>query len=270
MSPLDALVLVAAAALAGALNSVVGGGSFVAFPALLLVGVAPVSANATTALALWPGSLASTVAYRRELRQPPRAVLAALIGASAVGGTLGALLLLRTPNATFIRLIPWLLLLASALFTFGGPAMARLAARAGSDRHPASPSQSGPTSAPGGKLVLVAAALTQLAIATYGGYFGGGMGIMMLAVWSTLGMTDIHRMNGLRVLVALVINGVALVAFIAAHAIAWTAALPMMVAATATGWFGAAVARRVAPRHVRRFVIAVAWSMTAYFFLHHP
>ncbi len=244
-----ALLFVAAAA-GGLLNSVVGGGSFVAFPALVLAGVAPISANATTTFALWPAALASAVAYRKDLTQP-RAVVVTLALASFVGGALGGLLLLRTPNATFVKLIPWLMLFAAVLFT-AGPAIARGVGRAG-DR---------PLST--GALAIVTCA--QLAIAIYGGYFGGGMGIMMLAVYSAFGLGDVHAMNALRTLLAILLNGVALATFVWAGAIAWRPGLLMVAGATVFGYVGAAVARRLPARAVRVFVLVVAWAMTVYFF----
>jgi uncharacterized membrane protein YfcA len=246
----DGALVLLAAAVGGALNAVVGGGSFVAFPALLIAGVPPVSANATTTLALWPGALASTIAYRHDIDEP-RTRLAVLAGASLVGGVLGAFALLHTSNTTFVRLVPWLMLLSAALFSAGGRLTARLRDRASG----------------AGTGMLVGGALVQLLISIYGGYFGGGMGIMMLAAWSAMGMTDIHAMNGLRSLLGTLINGVALVAFVAAGAIAWAPGLLMVAGATASGYFGAALARRVDPRRVRQFVVAVAWAMTAWFFL---
>lgn len=250
MSPVLTGLLFLASVLGGALNSVVGGGSFVAFPALLFAGVPAVSANATTTFALWPAAVGSLVAYRRDLRQPRRLVVAFSL-TSLIGGGLGALLLLGTSDRTFVRLVPWLLLFASLLFSFGG----KLALRLGAHE-----SENGAT-----RIALGTAA--QLVISIYGGYFGGGMGIVMLALWSVLGMTDLHAMNGLRTLLVILINGVALTAFIVAGAVAWRPGLVMVVGATAAGYFGAAWARRVDPRWVRRFVLAVAWAMTGYFFV---
>lgn len=242
-------LLFAAAAVGGLLNSVAGGGSFFTFPALLVSGVSPVSANATSAVALWPGTLASALAYRRELLGM-RAVLPGLCAASLAGGLLGAIVLLRTPDATFARLVPLLMLLASLLFTFGGMATRRLAAvdRARQARPP----------------VLLYA--VQLVIATYGGYFGGGIGIMMLASFSVLGLRDIHAMNALKTLLATVINLVAIVTFFSAGAVSVRPGLVMMVAATLAGYWGATLARRTDPDKVRRVVLVVAWTLTVYFF----
>jgi uncharacterized membrane protein YfcA len=246
------LVLFYAAALGCALNAVVGGGSFVAFPALLFAGVPAVSANATTAFALWPGALASIIAYRRELKQPP-ARLWWFGAASVAGGALGALLLMRTPNTTFVRIIPWLMLFATVAFTFGRALTRRLGLL-------------GKGGASDGMGALVVGAAAQLFISIYGGYFGGGMGIVMLATWSLLGMSDLNAMNGLRTLLSALINGVAVAWFISAGAVSWRPGLVMVAGATCAGYGGAALARRIDPEWVRRFVMAVAWAMTGYFF----
>jgi len=234
-----------AAALGGALNSVAGGGSFLAFPALLFVGIPPVPANATTTIALWPGSLASAVAYRRELADQRRMLLPLGV-AALLGGLTGSLLLLRTSESTFVLLIPWLLLFATLLFTFGAPLAKRLAGKT--------------------RLPLALAALAQLVISVYGGYFGGGMGIMMLAVLTLLGMTHLHRMNALKNSLGTLINGVAVVAFVIAGAVRWEPASVMILGGIAGGYAGAATARRLDPRYVRVFVLVVAWTMTLYFF----
>jgi uncharacterized membrane protein YfcA len=239
-------LLFVAAAIGGAINSVAGGGSFVAFPALLFAGVAPVPANATNTIALWPGSVASAVAYRRELHDVRRELLPLGV-ASLVGGGAGSVLLLRTSDHTFVLLIPWLLLFATVLFSFG----TALTRKIGGDAQ-----------AP-----LAVGIGAQLFIGLYGGYFGGGIGIMMLAVLSLLGMTDIHRMNSLKAVLGTLVNGVAVVAFIVAGAVAWAPAAVMVVGGIAGGYAGAAIARRVEPRLVRRLVLVVAWSMTGYFFL---
>jgi uncharacterized membrane protein YfcA len=240
-----AALLFVAAAIGGAINSVAGGGSFVAFPALLFAGVPAVPANATNTIALWPGSAASALAYRSELGDVRREIIP-MGAASLVGGLLGSLLLLRTPNHTFVLLIPWLLLFAALVFSFG-KAASRVFAH-------------------GAHASLATAVTAQCAISVYGGYFGGGMGIMMLAVLSLLGMTAVHRMNALKTVLATLINGVAVVAFICARAVVWAPGLVMVVGGIAGGYAGATVARRTRPQHVRSLVLAIAWTMTAYFF----
>jgi uncharacterized membrane protein YfcA len=241
-----AVMLFLAAAAGGAINSVAGGGSFVSFPALLFAGVPSVPANATNSIALWPGSVASAFAYRRELGDARRQLLPLGVAGFA-GGLAGSVLLLKTSDRTFVLLIPWLLLFATLLFSFGG----RLARTIGS-------------SARGS---IVAGSVLQLLVSVYGGYFGGGMGIMMLAILSILGMTDIHRMNALKAILAALVNGVAVIAFVVAGAVDWTPGAFMIAGGTLGGYGGAAAARQVDPKHVRWLVMAVAWSMTAYFFV---
>lgn len=225
-------------------------------PALISVGVPPVVANATSAVALWPGSMASAWAYRRELASTVR-WLPALGVTSLLGGLVGALLLIRTSNAGFLRLLPWLMLVASVTFTFGGP-LSAWGARRGS--HHAASERMGHR--PTGWAVLL-----QLIIAIYGGYFGGGMGIMMLAVLALTGMTHIHTMNGLKALLAVAINSIAVVEFARTGAVAWSPAVVMILGATVGGYAGAALARRLRGDHVRWVVIVIAWAMTVYFFV---
>ena len=249
-----------AALLGGALNSVAGGGSFVTLPALLYAGITPVVANATSTLALWPGSVSSAIAYRHDIRTPNPALL--LLGsASLIGGLLGALLLVRTSDTSFMRLLPWLMLLAAATFTFGG--RVRLG-RSVTDAERSLEARSRAFTTVRWKMLGIL--LVQLAIATYGGYFGGGMGIMMLAALSVVGMTDIHEMNGLKALLGATINGVALAEFIRSHTVSWGPGLVMVVGGIIGGYVGAALARKTERRVVRALVIAIGWSMTIYFF----
>jgi uncharacterized protein len=166
--------------------------------------------------------------------------------ASVAGGLVGSVLLLRTSDRTFVLLIPWLLLLAASLFSFGGYVTRRVSARA--------------------QASLRFAVIVQLVISLYGGYFGGGMGIMMLAVLSLLGMSDIHRMNALKTALATLINGIAVIAFILAGAVDWPPGAVMIVGGILGGYAGASVARKVSPARVRVVVLIVAWTMTAYFF----
>jgi uncharacterized protein len=239
------VLLFAVGAIAGAINSVAGGGSFIVFPTMLLIGVTPVAANATTAVALWPAGLGSVSAYRHHLPDS-RALVLVLCTASLIGGALGAALLLGTSDATFARILPWLMLSASAVFTFGS----RLA----------KPRASRPS------VELLFAAIVQLVIATYGGYFGGGMGILMLATFTLLGMTHIHEMNALKVLLGILINGAAVIAFFAASKVVIATAIPAAAGAIAGGFGGASIARRVPPARVRAFVLVFAWGLTAWFF----
>lgn len=244
------MVLFVAGVLGGALNAVAGGGSFVAFPALLFTGVPPIPANATNSFALWIGVTASGGAYRSRL-DISRRVLVPLIVTSILGGVAGAFLLLRTPAQTFMHVLPWLMLGATALFAFGKklarPGVSGLA-------HDASTG------------ALAGAAIFEFFVAIYGGYFGGGMGIMNLAMLAALGMTDIHAMNALKVVLSGVINGVAVVTFILAHAIYWPQGIVMTVGAIVGGYFGAHYAQKLPQPWIRAFVIVVGVGMTVYFF----
>ncbi len=248
MTLVEVLWVSGASLLAGALNAVAGGGSFFTVPSLIFLGVSPVVANATSTVALWPGSLASGWGYRREVKAERKTALELSL-VSAVGGVAGALLLVWTPADVFLRLLPFLMLAATLFFTFGPRIRAALGARGGEEsrRWPA--------------LVL------QAIIAVYGGYFGGGMGLMMLAAFALMGMTDIHRMNGLKSLMGALINGLAVGTFIVARVVDWTIVLPMVAGAIAGGYLGATVARRLPGVYVRRFVIAVGWAMTVAFFV---
>ena len=251
-----------AAFLGGAMNAVAGGGSFIALPALIVAGVPAVSANATNTLALWPASVSSAWAYRREVAATRDRVLS-LAWVSLAGGILGGLLLLGTSDESFLRLLPWLLLIAAVTFSFA-PSVQRHF-----DRRPGRPAgtQAGAPGEPAGRASRLAALALQFLIAIYGGYFGGGMGIMMLASLAVYGMTNIHHMNAVKSVLAVVINGVALAEFIALGAIAWTPGLVMVAGGIAGGYVGAATARRVPPPYVRALVNVIAWGMTIYFFV---
>jgi uncharacterized protein len=244
------IFLFVAGALGGALNAVAGGGSFIAFPALMFAGVAPISANATNTVALWVGVTASTGAYRKHL-DISRRVMVPLAVTSVVGGIGGAFLLLRTPAHTFLRVLPWLMLGATLLFMFGG----RLArgSKSGLARDAST-------------AAIAAAATFELVVSVYGGYFGGGVGILNLAMLAALGMTDIHAMNALKVVLGGIINAVAVVMFAVAGAIAWKPGVSMIVGAILGGYFGAHYAQKLPQSWIRTFVIAVGTGMTIYFF----
>lgn len=247
-----ALLLFGAAFLGGALNSVAGGGSFITFPTLIFTGAPSIDANATSTVALWPGSAASAGAYRAELRITRHLLVMSIV--SIVGGLAGALVLLRTPSVTFDRLIPFLLLLATLLFTCSGAITARLR-RFVAHKHETS------------LAALVGVAGVQLVIATYGGFFGGGIGILMLAALALMGMEDIHEMNAVKTLLATCINGVAVVAFLVARAVLWPQVGIMVAGGIAGGYVGASMARRINPKYVRRVVVTVGFVLTTYFFV---
>jgi uncharacterized protein len=254
MTFLQVFILFIAAILGGTLNSVAGGGSFITLPALIFTGVLPINANATSTVALWPGSLASVGAYRQELAKQKRSLVILLSVTSLIGGILGAELLLNTSQSTFVKLLPYLLLLATVLFALSGPVTARLR-----ERSTRGSSFSWPT--------MVGISLLQLVIAIYGGYFGGGIGILMLATLGLMGSENIHEMNAMKTLLTTFINGVALVLFIIKGIVAWHEAIVMIIGATIGGYGGAYFARRLDPRVVRWFVIAVGVVMTIYFFV---
>jgi uncharacterized protein len=249
-------LLFLAAFVGGSLNAVAGGGSFITLPALMYSGVAPVAANATSAFAMWPASLSSVIAYRRELVIRGRWV-ALLAAASVIGGLLGGFLLISNSDSSFLRVLPWVMLVTAVTFTFSEV----IARRVGQ------PSSEPPASSSDLSAHRVAAVLLQLAIAGYGGYFGGGMGIMMLATFAIAGMKDIHEMNGLKLVLSVAINGVALAEFIATGAVAWMPGLVMVAGGIAGGYVSAATARRIDQRYVRLFIVVIAWILTVYFFI---
>lgn len=241
----------AAGALGGAINAVAGGGSFIAFPALLFTGVPPVPANATNTLALWVGVTASGGAYRNRLNISRR-VMIPLIATSVVGGLAGAFLLIKTPAQTFLKVLPWLLLGATLLFAFGKHLTGRIAAGISSDAS---------------RAAIAGAAVFELGVAIYGGYFGGGMGIMNLAMLAALGMTDIHAMNALKVVLGGVINGVATITFVVTGAIAWPQGIVMTAGSILGGYFAAHWSLKLPQAWIKNFVILVGAGMTVYFFV---
>jgi len=241
-------VAFAAALVAGAINSVAGGGTLITFPVLIWIGLPSVTANATSTVAVWPGSLGSIGGYRRELKGLTWRSYVLLVP-SAIGGIIGAVLLRMTPAQLFDRLVPLLILFATFLFMLQEP-IQRIIRRGTPGGH------SGATS------WVVGAIIFQFFVALYGGYFGAGIGILMLAALGILGYTDIHQMNGLKNLLALAINGVAALYFISMGMVRWPEAIIMAVGAIVGGYGGAGVARKIGPAGVRRIVIIIGFSMT--------
>jgi uncharacterized membrane protein YfcA len=227
------------------MNSVAGGGSFLSFPSLVFAGVAPISANATNNAAMWVGTIGSARGYREEVAAH-RAVLLPVIAVSIVGSLIGACLLLVTPAALFQRLIPWLLLFATVVFALS-PRLTRSA-----------PPQ--PRHAPWQLAV-------QFCVAIYGGYFGAGMGILMLAVLAFSGLPSFNAQNAVKNVLAVAINGVALIPFVIARIVDWRFAVPMAVIALAGGYLGARFFRRVPQPFARAVVIAIGVTMTVLFFV---
>ena len=241
-----------AAFLAGAINSVAGGGTLVSFPTLIWLGLNSVTANATSTVAIWPGTVGSAWGYRRELRDAePR--FRVLIVPSLAGGITGALLLKWTPPSVFDRLVPFLILFATLLFMAQEPVQ-RLLKTSDPEAHHSTK-------------WLIGALLFQLLVGIYGGYFGAGIGILMLAALSILGLQDIHEMNSLKVVFGGSINGIAAAYFIWARMVDWRYVLLMAVAAIVGGWGGAGAARKLGRTAVRRIVIAIGFGMAVSLFV---
>src|SRR4051812_6978584 len=240
------LILFGAGLLAGAMNAAAGGGSFVTIPAMVFVGLPSVAANASSTVALLPGTVASAWAWRRDFQSFEGTPLRTLVLISLGGGLVGAVLLLVTPQRAFDAILPWLLLAGTLAFAFGRPIGEALRRRV----------RIGPG-------VLLGA---QVLLSVYAGYFGGGVGIMMMAVWSLLGEVDIKAMSAGRTLLVSAANAVAVLCFALAGPVRWPETLVMLVAAVIGGYFGAALARRVPAPWLRGFVVAYSTAMTVAFF----
>ena len=236
---------------AGAMNAIAGGGTFISFPALLAIGLPPVTANASNSVALWPASLASAWAYRRELaryrQHLPRLTLAAF-----VGGALGGGLLLVTSNALFARLVPWLLLTATLLFALAPRINRWLEARR----------RAGPRQALGW-----GGTLFQLLVSIYGGFFGAGMGIVMIAAIAMQGIEDLNEINALKNWLSAVIYSVAALTFTLGGAVSWPHTLVVLLAAAVGGYLAGYVARRLPAIWLRRFILLMGTALTLYYFL---
>jgi uncharacterized membrane protein YfcA len=241
------LLLIAAGVSAGLINSVAGGGSFITFPTLVFSGVPSVIANATSTVALFPGVFASAWAYRNDFQRLEKVPLKPAMAVSIAGGIAGALLLLFTTQKTFDAVLPWILLIATiALAT--GPKVSRMLnsrVRIGS------------------RTLIV----LQFLCAIYGGYFGGAVGIIMLAVWSMAGLRDVHAMNAGRTLLGGVMNAAAVICFVIAGKVWWLQAMLLLIAAVAGGYAGAYFAKRVNPGLIRGVIIAISTTVTIAFFV---
>lgn len=242
-------LLIVASFLGGGLNAIAGGGSFFTFPALVFAGIPVVAANATGTLALLPGYIASTLGYREELKAPDTLPMVALISVSLFGGALGAVVLLTTPDAVFRAVVPWLLLVATVVFA-GGPWLLRVFQRDGDGSEANGLSQ-------GSALA---------AVSVYGGYFNGGLGIVLLAALGLLGHRNLNQMQALKNLVSSVLTAIAVAIYAFGGAIVWLEALVMMVAATIGGYVMARFARRLSATIVRVVVIVTGTVMTILFF----
>jgi uncharacterized membrane protein YfcA len=249
MTVFDALLLFAAGFVSGGVNAVAGGGTFITFGAMSLLGVPPISANATSSVTQFPGYVTSTLAYWNDIRHFWRGALA-LSALSIVGALAGALILLSLDNPSFRAMVPWLLIAATALFA-AGPWLK-------------------PKPHPGEEGALAHSPFgwaMQFATAVYGGFFGAGMGVMMLA---TLGLTqrgDYHRLNALKNMLAMVIAAVAILIFVGGGVVAWPQALVMIPGGALGGYAGVWAAKRVPQNAVRAFVIAVGVFLAIYYFV---
>lgn len=244
-------LLLAAAFTAGALNAVAGGGSFLTLPALVFTGVPPVVANATGTVALLPGYMAGAWGFKDDMAPPPGLSMKQVVLLSLIGGSAGAALLLFTPDATFRKVVPWLLLAATAMFAFG-PQLRAWAS--GKNAEHAAPS-------------VAKAAIGMLIVAIYGGYFNGGLGILLLALFGLLGQTQLNAMNGMKNLVSALLTAIAVVIYAVGGIVQWQQAIIMMVAATLGGYLGARVARKI-PAHILRWgIVATGLVMAVLFFI---
>lgn len=253
MSLFEVFVLVTAGFFAGVLNAIAGGGSFLTLPALAFVGVPLVSANATGTAALLPGYISGTWAFRKDLRPPLGLTMTGMALWAIAGGAVGASLLLVTSDGAFKQLVPWLLLVATALFAFANPLVTwwgtKQAARKSSAKK------------------IWTARLCVFAVAVYGGYFNGGLGILLLATFALLGESHLHAMNGSKNFVSAILSVIAVVLYAASGAIVLKYALLMMVASTLGGYAGGSVARLLPIRVVRAVVILTGTVMTIIFFM---
>jgi len=240
-------LLLGSAFLAGAVNSIAGGGTLLTFPSLLTV-LGPVQANATSTLALLPGSLAAGWGYRKEIAASKHH-LKRLMPSSFLGGVIGSLLVIRLPERVFAHLVPWLLVTASILMLLQRPLTRYIGA------HPHEKPSRG---------TVAAIVAFQFLVGVYGGYFGAGIGILMLSALAFVGIHDIHEMNGVKTLLGSTINGITAVIFAASGVIVWHYALAMSVAAIAGGYAGARVARRMKDQYVRAIVVAIGLAVAAY------
>ncbi|NDP64704.1 sulfite exporter TauE/SafE family protein [Polaromonas sp.] len=256
MTPLDILLIGAGGFAAGAVNAMAGGGTFFSFPAMLAVGLPPVVANASNSVALWPGSLSGAWAYRQELARYKRYLLPMGI-ASFFGGAAGGLLLLSAGDARFAALIPWLLGFATLLFAFS-PQLSRALKKI----RPAPAEKTGAEHGAGSPIGW----FVQLLVSIYGGFFGAGMGILMMASLAIGGHEDVQHINALKNILSAVIYSVTVMTFIIAGAVSWPHTLVMVLTATLGGYWGARMARKIRGPWLRRMVIAVGSALTVYYF----
>jgi len=250
---LNYIWLVMASTIAGVMNAMAGGGSFLSFPAMLGVGVMPVQANATNTVALWPGQLTSLATLRGDVR---RDLLTTVVVSSLIGGVAGAEVLLHTSQVTFLRLIPWLILVGTAVFAISGPLSRWMRRRA---QHPHLEP----------KIPQVWLAICLLPVTFYIGYFGAGGGFVVMTILALYGMDDMHQLNAMKVVAAMVSNFCAIVTFVLTGNVEWRFCLISMVFAGLGGWMGAKFTKRVSGAALRAFVVATGCVIAAWFFWRH-
>jgi uncharacterized protein len=247
------LIIFAAAFLAGIVNAIAGGGTLITFPALIWLGLDPIVANVTSTVGIVPGTVGGVFGFRHELNDIRR-WLKLFIAPSLIGGLIGAFLLLLTPSKFFAAIVPFLVLFATLLFALQDPINSRL-------RRPITDISAGKNSQEVSTSWLMGAVTLQFLVAIYGGYFGAGIGILMLAVLGLIGLTDLHQMNGLKNTLAFSINGIAAISFMVSGDVQWAVAGIMAVASLLGGYAGAKIARIFGRTFVRRFVILTGLIM---------
>jgi uncharacterized membrane protein YfcA len=252
--------VVVASFLAGTLNAVAGGGSFLSFPAMLAIGLGPIQANATNTVALWPGQLTAIAGYRDEVRKHASLAWKMAI-AGLVGGSIGAIILLNTPATTFIQLVPWLLLFAALVFAFSEPVMKQLQRRARAQGRPEASDE-----LEQGKRNYWPLVLATTLVCFYIGYFGAGAGFLIISLLSIFGFQDLNEMNAMKVVSTTMANGMACVLFAFSGKVEWRFCLLAMVACAIGGYLSARVSQRLNPRFLRATVVVIGLGMAAYFF----
>ena len=245
MTIFELSLLASASFIAGIINSIAGGGSFLTFPALVFTGVPTIAANATSAVAVFPGYLSGALGFTKELKEYPKSKFLLLIILSVLGGIGGSLLLLITPANVFSYIIPWLLGFATLLFA-SGDFVGKWAEKNSNSNG-------------------ITGNLATLIVCIYGGYFNGGLGIVLLALFSTLGLRDIHLMNGLKNIMSFALSAASVVTFAIAGIVFWQQAFIMMIAATIGGYFGVVVARKLSKNTIRVIIVIIGLIMTIIF-----
>ena len=243
----EVVLLITASFFAGIINSIAGGGSFLTFPALVFAGVPTIAANATSAVAVFPGYLSGALGFAKELKAFPKSKFLLLIFLSISGGVLGSILLLITPEVVFSFIIPWLLGFATLLFASGNYVSKWVEKTSDTNGFKSN--------------------IATLLVCIYGGYFNGGLGIVLLALFSTLGMRDIHLMNGLKNIMSFALSAASVVTFAIAGIVFWKYAIIMMIAATIGGYFGVIVARKLSKSIIRIIIVIIGTIMTFIFFI---